>query len=246
MSYMHPPALEARRKYWTRHDAYRFAPPGTPEAKMPGWLDPSMTRVRFKEAQEAEARRQAQVAQEEFERDLAELRASHERLKVELAEIKYELAWRRLCRKYGYNPTQPRVPAGNPDGGQWTSGGDGNADRNLGGRSDPKVISDAAPTGGPGAQYATNRPRGPIIVRIAGRTFQLEIGRTARFAAEQSRADIAIARVRELDRNWQPTPSFSDTIEGQIASYRAEAREAEGGLTELARAGIGPGPYARE
>lgn len=24
-----------------------------------------------------------------------------------------------------YNPDQPRVPAGNPDGGQWTSGGAG-------------------------------------------------------------------------------------------------------------------------
>jgi hypothetical protein len=30
-----------------------------------------------------------------------------------------------MCRKYGYNSSQPRVPAGNPDGGQWTSGGGG-------------------------------------------------------------------------------------------------------------------------
>jgi hypothetical protein len=27
MSYMHPAALAARRKYWTRPDAYRFAAP---------------------------------------------------------------------------------------------------------------------------------------------------------------------------------------------------------------------------
>lgn len=26
-------------------------------------------------------------------------------------------------RKYGYDPNQPRVPAGNPHGGQWTEGG---------------------------------------------------------------------------------------------------------------------------
>jgi hypothetical protein len=38
-----------------------------------------------------------------------------------LAEVKYELAWRRLVRKY--SPDQPRVPAGNSDGGQWTGGG---------------------------------------------------------------------------------------------------------------------------
>ncbi|HEY3908301.1 MAG TPA: hypothetical protein VGM07_00245 [Stellaceae bacterium] len=30
-------------------------------------------------------------------------------------------------RKTGYNPDEPRVPAGNPDGGQWTNGGGGNA-----------------------------------------------------------------------------------------------------------------------
>jgi hypothetical protein len=30
-----------------------------------------------------------------------------------------------LARKY--NPNQPRVPAGNPDGGQWTDGGAGGA-----------------------------------------------------------------------------------------------------------------------
>ena len=59
MSTIHPAALAARRKYWTRPDAYRFAPPGTPEAKMPGWLDPSATRVRLKEAQEEEARAHA-------------------------------------------------------------------------------------------------------------------------------------------------------------------------------------------
>jgi hypothetical protein len=38
-----------------------------------------------------------------------------------LADVKFELALRALGRKY--SPDQPRVPAGNRDGGQWTSGG---------------------------------------------------------------------------------------------------------------------------
>ena len=59
MSYFHPIWLEGRRKYWTRPDAWRFAAPGTPEAKMPGWLDPWMTRVRAKEAAEDAARARA-------------------------------------------------------------------------------------------------------------------------------------------------------------------------------------------
>jgi hypothetical protein len=35
--------LRANWQLYVRADAYRFAPPGTPEAKMPGWLDPSAT-----------------------------------------------------------------------------------------------------------------------------------------------------------------------------------------------------------
>jgi hypothetical protein len=43
---------------------------------------------------------------------------------------------------HGYDPTQPRVPAGNPDGGQWTSEVGGNG---AGPINDPRVISDATP-----------------------------------------------------------------------------------------------------
>jgi hypothetical protein len=32
-----------------------------------------------------------------------------------------------IALKAGFNPDQPRVPAGNPDGGQWTSGGGGDS-----------------------------------------------------------------------------------------------------------------------
>ena len=99
MAWIDPRAEAARRKYWTRHDAYRFAAPGTPEVKMPGWLDPSATRVRLKEAQEEEARAA-------FAAEMAELQASHERAREMLAEVKYELAWRRLCREFGYVPNQ--------------------------------------------------------------------------------------------------------------------------------------------
>jgi hypothetical protein len=47
------------------------------------------------------------------------------RLKWHAAATRFELALRRHDRalKYGYNPDQPRVPAGDPAGGQWTSGG---------------------------------------------------------------------------------------------------------------------------
>ncbi|TMI99425.1 MAG: hypothetical protein E6G97_22820 [Alphaproteobacteria bacterium] len=111
MSYANPIWLEGRRKYWTRPDAYRFAPPGSPEAKMPGWIDPWMTRVRAKEAAE-----DAAAEQEEFEREVLALRHDFAKLKLE-----YELR----CFQRKYSPDQQRSPKGNPDGGQWTSGSGG-------------------------------------------------------------------------------------------------------------------------
>lgn len=57
------------------------------------------------------------------------------RLRQRLARPEYEL--RRFQQKY--NPNQPRVPAGNPYGGQWTSGG-GDAARDQDGRNDPLVV----------------------------------------------------------------------------------------------------------
>src|SRR5947209_18735499 len=114
MSYANPIWLEGRRKYWTRPDAYRSAPPDSPEARMPGWLDPWMTRVRAKEAAEDEARARAAAEQEEYERALLELRWL-------VKSLRTDLALRRLRQKY--SPAQPRVSAGSPEGGQWTNGG---------------------------------------------------------------------------------------------------------------------------
>ena len=57
----------------------------------------------------------------------------------------------RDLHKAGFNPDEPRVPAGSADGGQWTSEGGSGA-----------VISDATPddTWKPGGQYAANNPPG--------------------------------------------------------------------------------------
>jgi hypothetical protein len=45
------------------------------------------------------------------------------RLKWQAAALRFEMALGRHDRalKYGYHPDQPRVPARNPNGGQWTS-----------------------------------------------------------------------------------------------------------------------------
>jgi hypothetical protein len=71
-------------------------------------------------------------------------------------------------------------------------------------------------------------------------------GQGARLTIAEARARDAIRRVREIDPNWRPTPSFKESAEGLIRTYESEAREAEARIAELARAGIGPGPFAGE
>jgi hypothetical protein len=57
--------------------------------------------------------------------NLAELKWNLAALRFQLALIRFE----QLRRKTNFNPSQPRVPMGNPDGGQWMSGN--GADQSL-------------------------------------------------------------------------------------------------------------------
>ena len=95
---------------WIRPDAARWVKPGFDPA------DIYPTLARKPDAAEAAA----------FE---AEVAAGYRLLAVlreQVAELRAELKRRRL-EEAKYSPSQPRVPAGNPRGGQWTdrSGGQG-------------------------------------------------------------------------------------------------------------------------
>jgi hypothetical protein len=162
-----------------------------------------------------------------------------QQMRVKLANLRFELALIRLALKAGFNPGQPRVPAGQRDGGQWTSGGGNNA----------RIISDAAPDNNwiPGAQYAQSTPRGGRgLVRINGRWVQPTPGQAARLTVAEARAQDAIRRVQEIDPSWKPTPSAYESVEGLIRAHEADAQQAQSRLSELTRVGIGPGPFAGE
>ena len=192
MSYIHPAALAARRKYWTRHDAWRFAAPGTLEAKMPGWLDPSATRVRWKEAQEEEARLLEAARQQEFERELLALRHDFAKLKLE-----HEL-W---LFEQKYSPNQPRDELG-----RWTSGSSrvGDAAAASNNVNSGEVLSDADPDPiRPGAQYAQDEPRGrPIDLleeqRLGGHAIEGHVGKSQQFLLNRAR-EYAVSSERKGD-----------------------------------------------
>jgi hypothetical protein len=132
------------------------------------------------------------------------------RLKYDIAAERFPAACRRFVRLAKANPNwhlQPRVPEGNPDGGQWTP------------------VSRTGPSGG----------RGPSSVRIGGRTLEATPAQAARYALAEARSRDWVARVREIDPRWSPRPNIYETMEGAIRARQAEASEAQTRLAELAR-----------
>jgi hypothetical protein len=161
-----------------------------------------------------------------------------------------------------YSPDQPRVPAGYPESGQWTSE-----------RADVSTPAAAAVSIASGsralhqsAQYAALDissagilSDGPSVFSISPEDLQPDI----RFAgggeddenesrgggrplegteAQLARLDFALARwrslftrIQRLDPAWLPKPILVDpnTIEGSIAKLEAQAQEAEEHLARL-------------
>lgn len=56
------------------------------------------------------------------------------KIRAEAAALRVRSALLRLRTKAGFDPNQPRVPAGNLEGGQWTDGGGGSSGRSSASR----------------------------------------------------------------------------------------------------------------
>ncbi|HUU24709.1 MAG TPA: hypothetical protein VMW68_03990 [Methyloceanibacter sp.] len=147
-----------------------------------------------------------------------------------------------------YDPNQPRVPAGNPDGGQWTDGGGGTGGRLPSGPGTLLDVDDSESERTRLAQMAPRRGRGGTgrIQLGNGQFAQPTPAQAARYEFARGRADALLSQVRELDPRWSPRPSLRESVEGAIRALEAEAREAEAYLRELPLKGIGPGPSAGE
>jgi hypothetical protein len=135
------------------------------------------------------------------------------RLKWLVAAARFELALRRhdCVFKYSFNPDQPRVSRGSPDGGRWTRIAGGNLSR----------------TGGRG-RYGGNFPGATLAQQVR---LDLEIART----------ESALRKIRQYDLTWKPNVeslTAPGSIEGAIRNAEARAQQAEGYLNQL-RTGIG-------
>jgi hypothetical protein len=205
---------------------------------IPPWSRRPPTEIPDSQGRETEP---SHVAQARIQRLLSGSQAA---LRHALALRQMQALHRIALHRSHYNPNQPRVPAGNPDGGQWT------AKTTASGGNDPRIISDVTfdDDWKPGARYATNSGgRGPIRIRIRGQWVEAEPGQAARLAAAEARAQDAIRRVREVDPSWRPKPSAYGTgIESEIRKANDVASEAQARIAELQRVGIGPGRFAAE
>ncbi len=196
---------EHRRRRWMRHnahlyvrpDAYRFMPPGAPRhVGMDGvkyfWPDPEAEPPQKSVTDDADDADDIIAARERERQLLAEYQELL-KLKSDLLWLRLELKLRRLLREQKYRPDQPRVPAGHPEGGQWTLIGDGG-----GGTDDARVLSDESPDAiRPGAQYAQDLTNRRYSVNLGeeeargGHTIREHVGKSDQELLETLRARTA-------------------------------------------------------
>jgi hypothetical protein len=146
--------------------------------------------------------------------DVHQIRAATALIAAETSWIRFALTARRLrmALKHAHWRTQPRVPAGNRDGGQWTGGGGGSGPSGY----RPFNVNYRQSRTGRIARYPNARP-----------------DQEARLGVAAGRAQQETARVRRLDPNWRPR-----TIEGEIAHLESVARQAQARYRELTRGAV--------
>lgn len=120
------------------------------------------------------------------------------RLSWQMKAQAVEASFRRLVQACKYNPNQPRVPAGTPDGGQWT---DGNGGGGGGGDSaDERTTGEVTPSN---AQRITGDYAGGEY-RVAGGFTDEDMGTTV--------GAFASAKCQGLVHRMLPGEFYDSTI----------------------------------
>ena len=120
-----------------------------------------------------------------------------------------------IAVKGAFDPNQPRGSAGNPDGGQWTGGGDGTGGRSRSGTSRRDRADDRQRTGTdlfrnpdkPRVNLAQGRGRGRggrVPVRVGNRLQFVTPEEKIELVSAKGQAKRAVERVKELEPDWEP------------------------------------------
>jgi len=144
-----------------------------------------------------------------------ELRRGFAVLRLHLAAARFAL---RIETRY--DPNQPRVPAGNPDGGQWT-------------RIGQRVAQ-------------ARGPRGTLPVRIGSRFLEATPGQQARYQAARNAYQRALREIQKLEPQWKPPAQLFETTEGAIRAQQALTQAALVHLRQLQARSLLPGRYSTD
>jgi hypothetical protein len=202
--------LRHQRQRWMRHDAHLWIRPDAAR-----WLPPGMDPA---EVYPTLARKPDAAKAAAFE---AEVAAGYRLLAVlrqEVASLRAELA-RRRALEGKYSPTQPRVPAGNPRGGQWTdrSGGQG-------------TVASPSQDTGPSQDGNLTQPMGNVdIGDVSGSSelndlFQIKPGNTRTDAENLSDSIVKIAAADDA-RFYTPVLTEEEALGGHALRRHTDRTE---------------------
>lgn len=125
--------------------------------------------------------------------------------------------------KAGFRPDQPRVPRGNPEGGQWTR----------------------AP-GHAQVHQVSRRRGGGGQIRIGGRWQPITPAQEVQLALSYGAMRQAVRDVRRVDPNWKPPAQLYATVDGLISANRTVEHAARYWIFELSGTRTEAGPFAAE
>lgn len=133
--------------------------------------------------------------------------------------------------KAGFDPNQPRVPPGNPDGGQWTRTGGGDSRR---------ILSNANPANftKPGTRLAQARRGGGgrALVRIGSNLRDLSPYQELQLDFANIEANKAIKKVKEVEPDWtHRTSLYADNFQSAIRKANDLVLEAQARLIQHGR-----------
>jgi hypothetical protein len=160
-------------------------------------------------------------------------RAEFARLRQKLDLIEGRLNFIATARRSGFDPNQPRVPAGNPDGGQWTSYG--------GGTERIRLADAGGGRGGINVSDVTDvsAARGGRLLRLLSRFPNAKPSQVLRLDLAEAEAKDLIEKVRQRpdDKDWKPKKFWYDRtkIESEIEANKVAAQEARERLYEQGR-----------
>ncbi|MEA2346013.1 MAG: hypothetical protein QOF63_4182 [Thermoanaerobaculia bacterium] len=220
-----PPRIDERWirhdwRLWIRPDIARWMKPGVDPAD----VIPALARER---AQKEAARERARAAEDAaFDAEIERARRVQAALRAEVDELKAARARRRL-EEAKYSPSQPRVPAGNPRGGQWSNRNEGGAGFGSFGNTDGEANAEGTGSEGDTGSSSSSEnsdSRGITDPRVISDADPESVKPGEQYAQAGGRRGSTFVRI-----NGQ----LVEVSPGQAAELQAVQARADGAITRV-------------